>query len=104
MNGSSEMTEDVMKKAQDHLTITSDNQRKKIIDMERLGQFPVIFVIAFLKELLDCKKRILRELMASRNKSAIEEIDKIINSCFRLQMALDVIRNDMEERFYERTE
>lgn len=94
-----QMTEDVMKKAQDYLTITTGNQRKKIIDMERLCQFPVIFVIAFLKELLDCKKRILKEVMANKDKLDIEEIDKIIDSCYRLQMALDVIRKDMEKRF-----
>jgi len=94
------MTDEVIREAQNHLTITIGNQRQMIIDMERLGQFPVIFVITFLKELLDCKKRILEELMASKDRSD-SEIDKIIDSCFRLQMALDVIKKDMEERFYE---
>ncbi len=94
------ITEETIQKAQDYLTVRCDNQQRRIIDIELLlYKFPVLFVVAFLQELLNYKKRVLGGLLA-RDKTD-SSIDKVISVSFRIYMAINIICNIMDYKIME---
>ena len=77
--------------AQEYLTITEDDRKIKIIDVEELVQkIPSASVVEFLEELLKDKMRIIKDLAVQDRTN--QKLDKTVASCFRIKMALNNLK------------
>ena len=82
--------------AQEFLTVNRDSERRRIVDIELLlTRHSPLSVVKFLEELLDDKKRILKELVIKDKTDS--EIDKTIASLFRIRMALNNLKRETEK-------
>lgn len=89
------MTIESIRLAQEYLTVSESDRKRKIIDVETLlNNHPLISVVRFLEELLTDKKRVLKELVLKDKTDG--EIDRVIASLFRIQMALNNLKREIE--------
>jgi len=89
------MTTETLKEAQDYLTITRDDQARRIIDIEiLLKRYPTTMVLSFLKELLKEKEKTLRDLVVTDKTTP--KVNETIGAMFRIQMAIKTIERERE--------
>jgi len=92
------MTSEIIKTAQDYLTVaTKENGKKKIMDIGTLlKKHPSKDVINLLKTYLKEKQIILRDfILADKTKP---EIDETVAIMFRVTMAIKAIEGEKEVR------
>jgi hypothetical protein len=89
------MTEKTLKEAQDFLTITRDDQVKRLIDIELLlERYPTTIVLSFLKDLLKEKQKALRDLVVTDKTTP--RVNTVIGNMFRIHMAIRTIERETE--------
>jgi len=89
------MTNHGIQTVQDYLTIISDNRVKRILDIKKLiNRHPVKKVVSLMEELAKQKEEILEELLMEDKTSST--INEIIATIFRLNMAVETIRQIKE--------
>ncbi len=77
--------------AQEYLTVTEDDRKIKIIDVEELVQkIPSASVVEYLEELLRDKMRIIKNLAVQDRTN--QKLDKTVASFLRIKMALNNLK------------
>jgi hypothetical protein len=89
------MAPERIKAAQEFLTLVNDGRARRIIDIETLlNRHSESLVLAFMKELLKEKSKILRGLLDGDRKNI--KINETIAAMFRLYMAIKTIEDEKE--------
>lgn len=82
--------------AQDYLTIEKDEVRKRIVDIEGMyKKQSKSEILAFLKERLSKKKRVLKNLILIDKTQ--HRVDETVVSLFRLSMAINILEDNLNE-------
>ena len=91
------MTQEIISAAQEYLTVNSEEKKSQIVNVELLlKRHPAEYVIAFLQELLDEKKHLLKELVVVDRTNP--KLNETIATCFRIHMAINTIKSGLEVR------
>ena len=97
------MTEDIIKDAQDYLTISNGNGKKRIMVIDTLlKKHPSEDVIFLLKIYLKEKQVKLRDFILTDKTRP--EIDELVAVMFRITMAIKTLEDQKEVREVGRTE
>jgi hypothetical protein len=89
------MTQEKIKEAQEFLTLVNEDRIKRIIDIQMLLTWhPESVVLAFMKNLLREKQKVLKGLIARDKKNP--KINETIAAMFRLYMAIKTLEDGKE--------
>ena len=87
------MTREAINAAQEYLTVNSQDKKTQIINVELLlRRHPAEYVVAFLKDLLNEKEVLLRDMAILDRTNP--KVDKIIAEMFRIHMAIRTIERE----------